>query len=332
MSAVELPPSSSRHVSIMPSEVLENLFKELKMRDFSPENPGVILDATLGGGGHTRLFLQKIKDENLPLVVVGCDQDQVAVERASAELKLDVEARRLMLIHTRFGLVNESLLADSHVKLSNVRVVFADLGFSSDQIEDGERGLSFQQDGPLDMRLGQTRETLFERLQSTDEEELTYIFNEYGEERFAKPLARALMSAIRLRQLPDSTKALSQLILGVLPGWAKKGRIHGATRAFQALRIWTNDEMGELDRLLEFSKSLSPGARAGFLTFHETEDRRVKLAFKDAEVWERMTKKALQPTRQEITLNPRSRSAKLRVAERVAQGNGRGPKRNKYRL
>jgi 16S rRNA (cytosine1402-N4)-methyltransferase len=195
-----------------------------------------------------------------------------------------------------------------------------DLGFSSDQLEDPERGLSFQWEGPLDMRLDATRGvSVHSFLQKVTQGELEKILSELGEERFSRKIAAAIIQARRDRQLPGTTKAFADLVVHAIPPAARHAqRIHSATRTFQALRIHVNEELKELDRLLErVIIGVKPGGRVAILSFHSLEDRKVKVAFK-GELFEPLTKKPIEADEQEIKINPRSRSAKLRIAERVS--------------
>jgi 16S rRNA (cytosine1402-N4)-methyltransferase len=196
--------------------------------------------------------------------------------------------------------------------------MMADLGFSSDQLEDADRGLSFQWDGPLDMRLDPTRgESARSFLQKVTIKELETILSELGEERYSKTVAAAIIQSRRDRQLPDTTRGLAELITRSVPPPARHLRIHPATRTFQALRIHVNEELKELDRLLEHViVLLQTGGRVAILSFHSLEDRKVKIAFK-GDAFEALTKKPVEADEEEISRNPRSRSAKLRIAQKV---------------
>jgi 16S rRNA (cytosine1402-N4)-methyltransferase len=198
--------------------------------------------------------------------------------------------------------------------------LMADLGFSSDQMDDPSRGLSFQGSGPLDMRLDTSQgQTLKDYLHQVTEAELADVIQEYGEERFARRIAGAIIQARRDKNLPQSTQDLSNLIVRAIPPGARHGRIHAATRTFQALRISVNQEMEELDCLLkDVILSLGIGGRVAILSFHSLEDRKVKQAFRGMPQFEPLTKKPIEASEDEVAANPRSRSAKLRIAERVA--------------
>ena len=198
--------------------------------------------------------------------------------------------------------------------LGKVDGVFADLGVCSAQLDDPARGLTFRNDGPLDMRLdattGQTAADLVNRM---SEAGLADVFWEYGEERHSRRVAKRI--AERRQTKPFTTTAdLADVVRRSVP---RSGSIDPATRVFQALRIAVNDELGALERLLAaLPKIVKPGGRAGIISFHSLEDRRVKQAFRNADVWQALTKKPVEATDDETARNPRSRSAKLRVAVR----------------
>lgn len=274
-----------------------------------PFTEGWIVDCTLGGGGHTAALLDAVAARD-GIRVLSVDQDAEAVERGRARFERQISAGRLEIIHSRFG----------ELDLSGRKIIglMADLGFSSDQLEDAGRGVSFQSDGPLDMRLDPSRgRSARELLAQVTERELEKILVEFGEERFARRIASAVVSARRNKELPSTTQELVRLVARATPASARHGRIHVATRTFQALRIAVNDELGELDSLLSrVILFLEKGGRAAILSFHSLEDRRVKQAFK-GEGFKPLTKKPLEADEEEIRRNPRSRSAKLRIAEKV---------------
>jgi 16S rRNA (cytosine1402-N4)-methyltransferase len=278
-----------------------------------------IVDCTLGGGGHTRALLDALAAE--PALrrhkVVAVDQDPEAISRASDRFAAEIADGRLELVHARFGELAARLAGRP------VYGLMADLGFSSDQIDDMERGLSFKSDGPLDMRLDPTRgRSCRDLLADIGENELADLIYELGEDRFSRRIAQAIVSERRARGVPQTAKALAEVIWGAYPPPARhKSRIHPATRTFQALRIAVNEELEELDRLLSHVLLLlDTGGRAAILTFHSLEDRRVKRVFKErGGRFRQLTKKPIEPEEDEVRTNPRSRSAKLRVAERVSQ-------------
>lgn len=262
-----------------------------------PRMDGVVVDCTFGGGGHSRELLRR--RPGLPLIAIDQDPGVVAAETSP----------HVVLRHGRFGDL-EKLVPERPI----VGIV-ADLGFSSLQMDDPTRGMSFQREGPLDMRLDPSRgEPLSTRLKALTVEELATILHEYGQERFARSMAREICAAAQRGEL----RTTSDLVRAALPGvprGARHGRIHFATRMFQALRIWINDELGELERLLEAApRVLSPGGRLAIISFHSLEDGRVKRAFKQ-KMWKPLHKKPIEPGDEEIQQNSRARSAKLRVAE-----------------
>jgi 16S rRNA (cytosine1402-N4)-methyltransferase len=197
--------------------------------------------------------------------------------------------------------------------------VLADLGVCSDQLDAAERGFSFQQPGPLDMRLDPTEgEPASELLRRLNERDLADLIYQYGEERFSRRIARKIVETRRRAPL-ETTEQLAQLVRSCIP--RPRGKRHHlidpATRVFQALRIAVNDELGALDRLLAaLPGCVKPGGRAVLISFHSLEDRRVKQAFRDRAAWEVLTPKPVQASEEEVRTNPRARSAKLRAARR----------------
>lgn len=266
---------------------------------------GVLWDLTLGDGGHAAMLLAKAEGSRL----VGLDRDPEALEAAGPALA-PFEGRT-RLVHGRFG-----DLAALSVDWPRPDAVLMDLGTSTRQILDPRRGFSFSGDGPLDMRMDPTRGDSAEDLVNhASQEALEAVFRELGEERFAGRIARAVVRSRPLR----TTGELARVVADAVPG---RGRIHPATRVFQAIRIRVNDELGELARGLEAALGLlPPGARLGVLAFHSLEDRIVKEAFRARgrqAGWALLTRKAVQASREEEVANPRSRSARLRVIRREA--------------
>jgi 16S rRNA (cytosine1402-N4)-methyltransferase len=270
------------------------------------------LDGTLGGGGHSALLLEAHPD----LQLIGLDQDPTA--RAAADHRLAPFGDRVRIEAANFGTYQPP------VPLSAVLV---DLGVSSPQLDVAERGFSFRLDGPLDMRMdpdhGETAAELLDRL---DEAELADLLYGYGEERLSRRIARRILerrpwsgAAAQGRGIDGrGTAALAYLIAGCYPPAARRGRIHPATRSFQALRIAVNGELTMLERLLQRAPDwLVPGGLLAVISFHSLEDRRVKTAFLQDGRLERVTRKALVADAAEIEINPRSRSARLRVARRL---------------
>jgi 16S rRNA (cytosine1402-N4)-methyltransferase len=290
------PNREIRHLAVLPVEVLRLL---------DPRPGEVWVDCTVGAGGHARLFVERLGPVGR---LIGLDQDPAMLELARARL-ID---RPVELVHANFDQLPEVL---ANRKIEAVDGVLADLGFASDQVEQPERGLSFRSQGPLDMRLDPTTGvTAAELVNTMSEATLADLFHEYGEERQSRRVARRIVE--RRKEKPFATTSdLADLVRSCV---RKSGGIDPATRVFQALRIAVNDELGALDRLLAaLPRVVKPGGRAGIISFHSLEDRRVKHAFRDRAVWEPLTKKPVEAGEEEIAQNPRARSAKLRVARRV---------------
>jgi 16S rRNA (cytosine1402-N4)-methyltransferase len=304
------------HVPILVEPIVQALIEPF-LKVSPEESPAWIVDFTLGGGGHCGAFLEALsKNPDLRRHrVLAVDQDLQAIERAKLRFQAEISEGRLELAHSRFGEAKEILQG------RRILGMMADLGFSSDQLEDSERGLSFQSEGPLDMRLDPSRGvSCTEFLETVSQSELETILWEYGEERFSRRIASDIINRRSQGHVPKTTSELVELVVRALPPKARHGRIHAATRTFQALRIALNDELFELDRLLqEVIPLVSPGGRVAILSFHSLEDRRVKHTFKNGDVFKPLTKKPIQADDEEIKNNPRSRSAKLRIAEREAQ-------------
>ncbi len=287
------------HSPVLAEEVLKSI------NNLSPEllNGGLMIDATLGGGGHSALILEA----HSRLRVIGLDQDPSA--RAAAAQRLIHFGERTKVLEANFADFSPP---------EKVVFVLADLGVSSPQLDVAERGFSFRKNGPLDMRMnpkaGFTAADLIERL---GEEELAQILYEYGEERLSRRIAKKIKSDLRKQGPYSGTKDLAYAVAGCYPSKFRYGRIHPATRTFQALRIAVNNELEVLNSLLQKSPDwLLPGGQINIISFHSLEDRRVKQSFKDDERLERVTKKPLIANAIEISSNPRSRSAKLRIARR----------------
>lgn len=318
----------AKHIPVLMSQVLDGL------------NLGrgkSVVDATLGGGGHTRAILKSIAPSGK---LLSLDQDSRAVEafldRASEEVLVRdaLQDKRLLVRKANFSAIDEVV---SEEEFGLVDAIMADLGYSSDQIEDGTRGLSFQNDGPLDMRLDQDRElTAQDIIMTWSLEELTKIFRDYGEEEYSYQLAKQIVDT-RANQVIDTTRKLAVLIEEATPKAKRRlEKIHPATKVFQALRIAVNEEYERLETFLENSlKVLKPGGRLAIIAFHSGEDSLVKKFFLTQAkgcVCPRefpictcgltptiriITRKVIMPTDEEVQVNPRARSAKLRIAEKI---------------
>lgn len=305
------------HLSVMPEEVLEWL---------QPQSQGIYVDGTLGGAGHSRLILSRTPGCR----VIGLDRDEAAL--AAARVVLADYAERYSLHHTTFDQAGDVL---SQLGIDAVDGMLLDLGVSSHQLDTAERGFSFLRDAPLDMRMDSSRgETAADLLALTAEAELMRIFFEYGEERFSRRIARAIVKT-REEEPLTRTLELANLVRDVVPGGRRPSRIHPATRVFQALRIAVNDELGQVRRGLETAIDLlKPGGRIVVISFHSLEDRIVKRFFRDqakgcvcppkmpicqcgqVPKLKVLTRKGVKAGQDEIEINIRSRSAILRAAER----------------
>jgi 16S rRNA (cytosine1402-N4)-methyltransferase len=289
------------HVPVLAEAVLEGLAD-------LPAG-GVLLDCTLGGGGHSGLLLQA----HPGLRLIGLDQDPSA--RAAAAETLAPYAERVQVVACNFA---------DYVPSEPVAAVLADLGVSSPQLDVAARGFSFRLEGPLDMRMNpEAGETAAELIDRLEEGELADLIYAYGEERLSRRIARRIKEQGPWGALgePRTTAELAYLVAGCFPPPARRGRIHPATRTFQALRIAVNDELAVLDRLLTAAPDwLLPGGLMAVISFHSLEDRRVKTAFASDARLQRVTRKALQASEVESAANPRARSAKLRIARRKPEG------------
>jgi len=279
------------HQPVMLSEALDLL---------NVQPGGVYVDATFGGGGHTRGIVERGGQ------VLALDQDPDAHKRAE----------RLGGVAIRFVKDNfrnlEAVLASQG--LPPVNGILADLGVSSFHFDDPDRGFSYQQEGPLDMRMGDEGPTAAEIVNTLPEEELANIIWRYGEERQSRRIARAIVAA-RAQAPIETTTQLAEIIRRAV-GFRKAG--HPARRTFQALRIYVNDELGALTELLEAAgRVLAPGGRLVVISFHSLEDRIVKHFLRDDPRFQVLTKKPLVASAAEQEKNPRSRSAKLRAGERI---------------
>ncbi len=299
------------HVPILAVPIVDALIEGAKRI-----GSGSLLDCTFGGGGHTGLLLERLERDGIAdrISVTAIDQDPAAIAAGEQRFASAIAAGRLILRRSRISEVSEICSGRQWIG------VLADLGFSSDQIESPEKGMSFLQPGPLDMRMDPSRtESARELLARLRETEIADVLFELGEERYSRKIASAIVRARSSGRLPSTTTELADLIRGAYPGPQRHGRIHPATRSFQALRIAVNDELGELDRLLDdVMMKVSPGGRIAVLSFHSLEDRKVKRAFAAKDTgFVALTKKPVEADEEENARNPRARSAKLRIAERL---------------
>ena len=277
------------------------------VRWLQPRAGQVLVDGTLGGGGHTRALAEIVGSQGR---VISLDRDPAAL--AAAERNL--QGLSVTLVESNFSDLPEAL---AQLEVPAVDGVVLDLGLSSDQLADASRGFSFDSQGPLDLRFnieeGEPAARLVNRLR---EENLADLIYELGEERYSRRIARAIVE--RRRTQPIETAAeLAELVRRAAPKSPQGERIDPATRTFQALRIAVNEELKSLEiALRRIPDCLRPGGRLAVISFHSLEDRRVKEAFRDDPRYEILTKKPLRPHPQEVARNPRARSAKLRVAAR----------------
>ena len=308
-------PTRSVHVPVLLEEVLQFL---------EPQRRGLVLDATIGLGGHASAILDVAGPAGQ---LLGIDRDREALDLAAQRLARFRE--QYQLVHANFSEVRE-IAAQKGIE--RFQGILADLGVSSLQLDSPERGFSFQKEGPLDMRMDQDLDlTAAEVVNHYPERDLANLIFTYGEERHSRRIARAIVKARPLR----STKALAEVIAQAIRFRAHQ-QIHAATRTFQALRIFVNDELAQIPKFIQAAADLlASGGRIAIISFHSLEDRVVKECFRKLsrncacppEIllcqcgnrrWLKLvTKKPVVPSQAEMERNPRSRSAKLRVAEKI---------------
>ena len=288
-----------QHVPVLLREVIEWL---------RPGPGKVFADGTLGAGGHTRALAEHVGDQG---TVIAIDRDPEALAAAERNLA----GLPIKLAHADFSELPEVL---GEVGIDTVDGVVLDLGLSSDQLADESRGFSFQAAGPLDLRFDPTRGEPASRLVNRlSEQPLADLIYHYGEERYSRRIARAIADRRREREIATA-EDLAGIVRRAIPRSKHEDRIDPATRTFQALRIAVNDELKSLETALRrLPDSLRPGGRLVIISFHSLEDRRVKEAFRSDARLNNLTRKPIRPTEAEVAANPRSRSAKLRVAERI---------------
>jgi 16S rRNA (cytosine1402-N4)-methyltransferase len=290
--SLELEAPEFSHIPVLNREVVEGL---------ALRPGGHYLDTTVGGGGHSRLILEASPDITLTAV----DQDEEAL--AAAQKQLTEFGHRVTFVHTNFS-------SYSFPK-NTFDGILADLGVSSYHLDTPERGFSFRHQANLDMRMNRQQSlTASEIINHWDEKELADIFFKYGEERLSRRIARSI---VQHRPFQTTTE-LAIAISSAVPGKYRHGRIHPATRVFQGLRIAVNDELSVLETLLQkVPASLKIGGRVAIISFHSLEDRLVKHTLRESSLLKVVTKKPITAQEEEIKNNPRSRSAKLRIAERI---------------
>ena len=306
------------HVSVLLQECLDGL-------NIKPD--GIYVDGTLGGAGHSGKIAERLTTGRL----IGIDRDPVALQAAGERLK--THGDKITLVHSNFCEIAQVL---QDLNISGVDGILLDLGVSSPQLDDAERGFSYMADAPLDMRMnGQDVLTAREVVNSWPQEELKRILYTYGEERYAPQIAAAICRRREVK-LIETTLELVDVIRSAMPAAALREKQHPAKRSFQAIRIAVNDELGSVEKVMRDAiPALNPGGRLAVITFHSLEDRIVKTAMADASKGctcppsfpvcvcgkkpqvKLVSRKPITASDEELTVNPRSRSAKLRVCEKL---------------
>ena len=306
-----------KHVSVLLNECLDAL---------NIKDDGIYVDCTLGGAGHSSHILQRLSKDGL---LVGIDQDTDALKAAGERLK---EYENKKLVHNNFHNIDSIL---EELDIPKVDGILMDLGVSSYQLDEGERGFSYMKDAPLDMRMNRDREfSAYDVVNSYSMEDLWRIIRDYGEEKFAKRVAEFIVNKREEKPI-ETTLELVDIIKAAIPAKARREGPHPAKRTFQAIRIEVNGELEILNKAIEDGVNrLNKGGRVAIITFHSLEDRIVKLKFRELAnpctcpkefpicvcgkkpLVKLISRKAIEPSKEEVEENPRSRSAKLRVIER----------------
>lgn len=307
-----------KHVSVLLEECIDNL-------NINPL--GVYVDCTLGGAGHSLEILKRLDEKG---TLIGIDQDEDALKAAKEKLK---DYNNVIYVHSNFYEIKSVL---KKLNIDKVDGILMDLGVSSYQLDNEERGFSYMQDAPLDMRMDRTKDfSAYEVVNEYSKDELYRIIRDYGEEKFAKRIAEFIVKAREENKI-ESTLRLVEIIKNAIPARARREGPHPAKRTFQAIRIEVNNELGIIAKTIEDSvDSLNESGRIAIITFHSLEDRIVKNKFKaltnpctcprefpicvcnNQPIIKILTKKPIEPSVEEIELNRRSRSAKLRVAKKI---------------
>lgn len=296
------------HTSVLLQEILTGL--DIKSND-------IFFDGTINGGGHSKAVSEKLGVDG---ILIGTDLDGTAIAKAGERLK-GAQAK-IILRQLSFRNIDSVL---KEVGVPSVSKILLDLGLSSNQFDESGRGFSFQKDEPLLMTFNnnptESELTAYQIVNNWDEENIAQIIESYGEERFAKKIAHAIVFERQKKEI-KTTQELVEVIKSAVPKRELHKRLHPATKTFQALRITVNDELGALKEALDKGfKHLSVGGRMAIISFHSLEDRIVKNFFKQLALEEKgtvLTKRPIIATEQEITENPRSRSAKLRIVEKIS--------------
>jgi len=292
------------HISVLQKEVIEYL---------DPKPDENFIDATLGNAGHTLAILEKNGPEGK---VLGIDQDPEQIE--NCKLKIKNFGKRVVLACDNFANLKEIVRRE---RFGSIQGIIFDLGMSSSHLTESGRGFSFLKNEPLDMRYdGNSKLTAEKILNYESCQEVERILREYGEENFSKKIAEKIIEARNFKPI-KTTFQLVEIIKRTVPRWYEKGRIHPATRVFQALRIAVNDELDNLRRALpQAIEILRLGGKLVIVSFHSLEDRIVKNYFQEKakeNILKILTKKPVAPTKEEIKINPRSRSGRLRAAAKI---------------
>jgi 16S rRNA (cytosine1402-N4)-methyltransferase len=307
-----------KHVSVLLNECIEGL---------NIKEDGIYVDGTLGGGGHSLEILKNLSESG---TLIGVDQDKDALKAASERLQ---SFKNVKFVHSNFYNIDSIL---NNLDIEKIDGMLMDLGVSSYQLDEGDRGFSYMKDAPLDMRMNRENSlSAYEVINEYEEEEIYRIIRDYGEEKFAKRIAKFIVENRQNKPI-ETTLELVEIIKAAIPARARREGPHPAKRTFQAIRIEVNSELSILNKAIEDGVNrLNKGGRMAIITFHSLEDRIVKVKFKElatsctcpkefpicvcggkAKV-KLISRKAIEPTKNEVEENPRSRSAKLRVIERI---------------
>ena len=306
------------HVSVLLNECLEGL---------NIKENGIYVDGTLGGAGHSSEILKRLSKEGR---LIGIDQDTDALKAAKERLK---DYSNVTFVHSNFSNIENVL---NNLNIDGVDGILMDLGVSSYQLDEGERGFSYMKDAPLDMRMNRDNDfSAYNVINEYSEEDLYRIIRDYGEEKFARRIASFIVENRQEKNI-ETTLELVEIIKSAIPAKARREGPHPAKRTFQAIRIEVNSELSILNKTIEDGvEKLNKGGRMAIITFHSLEDRIVKNKFRDLAVSCRcpkefpvcvcgekakvkiISRKAIEPTKEEVEINPRSRSAKLRVIEKL---------------
>lgn len=307
-----------KHVSVLLNECIEGL-------NIKPD--GTYVDCTLGGAGHSSHILKNLSKDG---VLIGIDQDRDALKAAKERLK---DYDNVKYVHSNFYNIDNIL---SDLDIEKVDGILMDLGVSSYQLDEASRGFSYMQDAPLDMRMNRDNDfSAYDVVNNYSEEQLYKIIKDYGEERFAKRIANFIVNAREINPI-KTTLELVEIIKNAIPAKARREGPHPAKRTFQAIRIEVNSELKILNKTIEDGvERLNKGGRMVIITFHSLEDRIVKLKYRELEnpctcpkefpmcmcgkkpTIKVLTRKGLAPSKEEIEENPRSRSAKVRILEKI---------------